>query len=278
MQLGERIYLLRTAQNLSQGDLAEKLEVSRQSISKWENNNAVPDLEKLLRLSEVFGISLDELVKGEVPEPSASPAPQPVEARGHKTAGIVLFGLAAFIILLLTIMGGFAAGLLFASPFLVCGTICMVCKRNTGLWCAWAVVILIDLYLRWATGLQWGMIFRTFQWTYHMNYARLVIAWVQFLVILTLVCVTAVRFKGQKPADKKRLYLRWGMVVVLTVALWAIGKAFYVIAMRNGGSLSTMEPVYTALNLAQNLIDWARILTFTAALTETLRQLKRKKV
>ena len=107
MQLGERIYLLRTAQNLSQGDLAERLDVSRQSISKWENNNAVPDLEKLLRLSEVFGISLDELVKGEAPAaPGPAPVPQAAQESGHKTAGIVLFGLAAFIILLLTVMCG----------------------------------------------------------------------------------------------------------------------------------------------------------------------------
>ncbi len=44
MNLGETIYRLRTGKNLSQGDLAEMLEVSRQSISKWENNSAVPDL------------------------------------------------------------------------------------------------------------------------------------------------------------------------------------------------------------------------------------------
>ena len=65
MSLGETIYRLRTEKSLSQGDLAEMLEVSRQSISKWENNSAVPDLEKIIRLSEIFEVSLDELVKGE---------------------------------------------------------------------------------------------------------------------------------------------------------------------------------------------------------------------
>ena len=64
MSLGERIYKLRTEKNLSQGELAERLDVSRQSVSKWENNNAVPDLEKIIVLSEIFGVSLDELVKG----------------------------------------------------------------------------------------------------------------------------------------------------------------------------------------------------------------------
>ena len=41
------------------------MEVSRQSISKWENNSAVPELEKIIKLSEIFEVSLDELVKGE---------------------------------------------------------------------------------------------------------------------------------------------------------------------------------------------------------------------
>jgi len=54
MSLGETIYRLRTEKNLSQGDLAEMLEVSRQSVSKWENNSAVPDLEKIIKLGDIF--------------------------------------------------------------------------------------------------------------------------------------------------------------------------------------------------------------------------------
>ena len=62
MNLGETIYNLRKEKKLSQGDLAEQLSVSRQSVSKWENNSAVPDLDKLVKLSTIFGVSLDELV------------------------------------------------------------------------------------------------------------------------------------------------------------------------------------------------------------------------
>ncbi len=64
MKLGEKIYKLRNLHKMSQEDLAHKLNVSRQSISKWENNTSVPELEKLIQLSEVFQITLDELVKG----------------------------------------------------------------------------------------------------------------------------------------------------------------------------------------------------------------------
>lgn len=68
MNLGESIYRLRTACNMSQGDLADALDVSRQSVSKWENNMAVPDLDRLVKLSELFGITLDELVTGRAPQ------------------------------------------------------------------------------------------------------------------------------------------------------------------------------------------------------------------
>jgi len=53
---------------MSQGDLANALEVSRQSVSKWETNTSVPELNKLVRMSEVFNISLDELIRGTKPE------------------------------------------------------------------------------------------------------------------------------------------------------------------------------------------------------------------
>lgn len=66
MSLGNNIYQLRTGRGLSQGDLADALQVSRQSISKWEVGGAVPDLDKLLALSDLFGVTLDELVRGEI--------------------------------------------------------------------------------------------------------------------------------------------------------------------------------------------------------------------
>ena len=65
MTLGEKISKLRTTNKMSQGDLAEKLNVSRQSISKWETNASVPELDKLVQLSDLFGLSLDDLVRSD---------------------------------------------------------------------------------------------------------------------------------------------------------------------------------------------------------------------
>ena len=67
MNLGENIYHHRTRKKLSQEALAEALDVSRQSVSKWENNSAVPELEKLIKMAQIFEITLDELVAGPVP-------------------------------------------------------------------------------------------------------------------------------------------------------------------------------------------------------------------
>ena len=62
MTLGENIARLRAEKRLSQGDLADALGVSRQSVSKWETDASVPELDKLVRLSELFGVTLDRLV------------------------------------------------------------------------------------------------------------------------------------------------------------------------------------------------------------------------
>ena len=72
--LGERLYTLRTNRDMSQGDLAEKLDVSRQTVSKWENNMSIPELDKIISLSEVFGVSVDYIVKGQedIPAPTIS--------------------------------------------------------------------------------------------------------------------------------------------------------------------------------------------------------------
>ena len=64
LSIGERLYELRTKNNMSQGALAERLDVSRQTVSKWENNMSLPEVEKILQLSEIFSVSADYILKG----------------------------------------------------------------------------------------------------------------------------------------------------------------------------------------------------------------------
>ena len=66
MELNEQIKKYRTEMNIFQEELAEKIYVTRQSISNWENGKTYPDIHSLLLLSSLFGISLDQLVKGDI--------------------------------------------------------------------------------------------------------------------------------------------------------------------------------------------------------------------
>lgn len=64
MELNERLAQLRKEHGLSQNDLAEKLNVSRQAISRWEQGLAMPSSDNLIYLSRLYGITLDELIYG----------------------------------------------------------------------------------------------------------------------------------------------------------------------------------------------------------------------
>ena len=67
MNLGEKIALMRTSLQLSQEQLAERLQVSRQSVSKWESGKNAPDLSTVLKLAELFNITTDDLLRDEIP-------------------------------------------------------------------------------------------------------------------------------------------------------------------------------------------------------------------
>ena len=62
MTIGEKITHLRSAANMSQETLADKLSVSRQSVSKWEMDQSLPQIDKVLQICEMFNISTDELL------------------------------------------------------------------------------------------------------------------------------------------------------------------------------------------------------------------------
>ena len=63
MNLSNKIYEMRKAHGLSQEQLAEKLGVSRQSVSKWESGESIPELERLVEISKLFNVSTDYLLK-----------------------------------------------------------------------------------------------------------------------------------------------------------------------------------------------------------------------
>ncbi len=79
MTMGEKLIQLRKRECWTQDDLAEKLDVSRQSVSKWEGDLAAPAIDKLLELSRLYGVSTDYLLKDEMDLPEAAETAAPEE-------------------------------------------------------------------------------------------------------------------------------------------------------------------------------------------------------
>lgn len=175
MTLGERIAALRNEKKLSQGDLAEKLNVSRQSVSKWETGASVPELDKLLLLSEVFGLSLDQLVKGDASAASAPDLAQPETAPQavhsslsvQKILGLMLFGAGLLCCILRLLLGRFAGEgfFLLGAYLLLCGVMCLWIKRHAGLAIGWITTILILLVAPYWTGINIFAVFYPAFWS-----------------------------------------------------------------------------------------------------------------
>ncbi|MGM9661731.1 MAG: helix-turn-helix domain-containing protein [Oscillospiraceae bacterium] len=224
MTLGENIAHLRTERGMSQGELAEALEVSRQSVSKWETDGSVPELEKLIRMSALFGVTLDELVKGpqegtetgrnEAPADGPIPA-EPEKEAAHSTedapktgtpsgfswrklTGVLLLCFGFLTFLLVGLLGDLLAGLMLASPLLLCGLICLLARRHAGLCCGWVLYVLAAVYVRHAIGARVGwpisaavMRQGTPAWT--------AAVWGELLFLAALIFATARAFWKRKP-------------------------------------------------------------------------------
>lgn len=151
MTLGQKIFELRNKQKMSQGDLAEKLNVSRQSISKWETDASVPELDKLIMLSDLFNITMDELVRDELPEKSAYEEKESTEKRSSETVvinkqmstqkiiGFILLGAGIICLPLLYLIG--PGALIFSAAFIFFSLICFFIKKYAGLIIAWILTI-----------------------------------------------------------------------------------------------------------------------------------------
>ena len=161
---------------------------------------------------------------------------------------------------ILILAGDLLAGLIYGSPFFLCGIICFTVKYRTGLWCGWAAYLCIDLYLRFETGLSWTTVFMTHLWTAQMNYARLAIAWVQFLgMVLMTVCTVCSYRTLRLPATKKkvtRLIAGWLAALVVLPLLMSYGvMPLWRDAMHNYSNFSP----YFFINVLYNYVRLALV-------------------
>lgn len=201
MTLGEKISKLRTTNKMSQGDLAEKLNVSRQSISKWETNASVPELDKLIQLCDLFGISLDELVRsdnleaGDDREEDVPPSPpqqtQIVIQHSLTTQKIVGFILLA-LGLLCCLMALFAgSGLLIIGGYIIfCSILCLLIKRYAGLIIGWITMIQAIVLTPFFTGVRIFSVFNPGYYKYGLGINQ-IISIVMWLLVAFLIFITA---------------------------------------------------------------------------------------
>ena len=272
MTLGKQISRLRAAKGLSQEDLANDLQVSRQSISKWETDTSVPELDKLLKLSEVFGVTLDELVKGPAEKaaqaasaestPIVGPAPSPAVSGTQKIIGIILlcFGVLVSLLMLFLINDGWLIGCILGLPLLLCGLLCLTVKRRAGLWCGWVWFSAIMLYLYLATGIRWTLIFQTINFQPEWNYMRLAVAWGMFFLLLLMLACTLRSFRRLTIVPTRRTV---GLLVLGWLLWLAVPYLLDAILFRPWGEILS-QPPYPASIVFEISISGGNLLCFAA--------------
>lgn len=117
MELGNRIKELRKAQNINQDELAEQLFVSRQTISNWENDKSYPDIQSVLLLSEIFDVSVDTLLKGDVEKMERSVTEQMQADKNKMNAYAIGMTISMIAIFVSTPILAFTIGFWFLIPF-----------------------------------------------------------------------------------------------------------------------------------------------------------------
>ena len=155
---GERIYDLRNRNNMSQGALADKLDVSRQTVSKWENNMCLPEAEKLLQLSEIFNVSTDYILKGRtivepepvyiyVKDPDSKDATIYNEKLIRKYLGTAIAILGGFISIIVALDPDFAILLFITVPLTTLGISVSLNAKHPWLIVSWITYVPIICFL-----------------------------------------------------------------------------------------------------------------------------------
>lgn len=210
MKLGERIYRLRTEKNLSQEALAALLDVSRQSVSKWETGAAVPDLDKLVKLCDVFSITLDELVGRETNrEERKAELVRKSPVVGQKVVGYILLAFSLLVFLLLLLRGVNPGDFLILIPIglslFVASVFCLTLRRGALYWCVWVLFAPLTVLTPHVVGFS----------VLHAFSA------VQLVLMAAMAGAACAVFRGERVAHRK------GKSVLLTAAWIALAAAHW---------------------------------------------------
>jgi transcriptional regulator with XRE-family HTH domain len=189
MEYFERLKQIREDHDLTQSDVAQLLKTTRQQVSKWETGTAVPELDKLVRMSKLFDVSLDELVSGESPATKEAPVqeeisePQviyiekpvfPTVKRQHILGAVILFCALIYGVILYE---GFSMEetVSLVLPVAACGAVFLLTSHPL-FWCGWIC----------AFG-YWDHFFIFFpRWEKHIFLQLLGILWIAVMFCLSI--------------------------------------------------------------------------------------------
>lgn len=232
MGFGENLQSIRKKNGLTQEALADMLGVSRQAVSRWEQGDGYPEVDKLLMLSEKLGVSIDSMMGLGSPESSPAAAEAVIDvqpsAKSSDAARIVCG-------VILTVLGF----LFFFVPFIgylqyvslsifLAGIACLAFRKHTVLAAVWGLFFGADIYLRLINGANWKTVFSSSAIKENMNPQVLSICWAFFIVGILLIVITAlilakapgnplpVRENGS--VDIKRIVV----FVLIIVIIWAL--------------------------------------------------------
>lgn len=129
MTLGEKIQKLRKQRGLSQEALAEKVTVTRQTISKWELGQSTPDLDFIAQLSDIFNVSSDYLIKDEMTEPDELPYKKRNYRLSERGKRIIL--------------------VIVSAAALIAGCVCLICDYFTSDRLSWSLIVAVSIIAAW---------------------------------------------------------------------------------------------------------------------------------
>ena len=143
--IGQRINELRKSNSFSQEYVAEKLNVSRQAVSKWEQDLSAPDTYNLIALAELFGVSVEFLATGKLRdpiEPTLNPPPPPPRSgiTVRQILGLILVALGLLAAILGFVLEDAELLLIMALYVTVTGILCIAVKKHFGLTLAWVLI------------------------------------------------------------------------------------------------------------------------------------------
>lgn len=199
MTIGQRISELRKNSGFSQEFVAEKLDVSRQAVSKWETDASAPDTYNLIALSQLFGVTVEYIATGKKEERQASmtlDAPRK-GVKITRIVGLILLGVGLLALILGIVLS--TAVLILSVYLLLGGILCLTVKKNLFMISLWLALVLTFLLISILTTQNLFFIFTPSFYQGGINMGKTVVClfWI-WLVAAVTVTVLGILKKHQK--------------------------------------------------------------------------------